>query len=323
MVQRGTALCEQKTARRSLHEQFEDFCMWEFITIFAICYVWHTLGVTIGYHRLLSHRSFACPKWLEYFWVLSGYLAFEGSPIWWITIHRAHHRDVDTVLDPHSPRNGLRNAHIGWMAHERYPAHLDPAIQTKDMISDPLYKFLEQGGDWRRAHTLVATICITFRLLILLVFGWVPALASLLAGFAVLQIPLMLNVICHLPKLGYKNYACWDDSVNVWWVGLLAMGEGWHNNHHAGPGSAKTGMKFWELDVSWMVISLMRTLGLATKVNVCTEAQLKRIAAGKLLRAPELAAMKTAGQAAGTSSNITTALSSTTSGVTSKSSAAA
>ncbi|HEY9714495.1 MAG TPA: fatty acid desaturase, partial [Chroococcales cyanobacterium] len=99
-------------------------------------------------------------------------------------------------------------------------------------------------------------------------FGWQVALASLLAGLAVLQIPLMLNVFCHMPRLGYRNYGSTDDSVNVWWVGLLAMGEGWHNNHHAAPGSAKTGMRFWELDVSWLIIRTMKRFGLISRMNV-------------------------------------------------------
>jgi stearoyl-CoA desaturase (delta-9 desaturase) len=215
---------------------------------------------------------------------MAGYLAFEGSPIWWISVHRAHHKHVDTILDPHSPRYGLANAHRGWMGHVTYPEHIDPAKQTKDMIRDPLYNFLEQGGQWQKGHSLCMAIGLTFRLIILLCFGWVPALASVLAGFAVLQIPLMLNVICHLPKFGYKNYATSDDSVNVWWVGLLANGEGWHNNHHVGPGSAKTGMRPWEIDLSWMVICTMKWLGLATQVNVCTEEQLLRLAASKIAK---------------------------------------
>jgi len=104
----------------------------------------------------------------------------------------------------------------------------------------------------------------------------VPALASLLAGGAVLQIPLMLNVVCHIPRLGYKTYATGDDSVNVWWVALLAMGEGWHNNHHASPGSAKSGIKKFEFDMSWVVISAMKKIGLVYRTNVVTPAQLDR-----------------------------------------------
>ncbi|HEY9778324.1 MAG TPA: acyl-CoA desaturase [Planktothrix sp.] len=243
----------------------------EFIAVFAISYLLHTLGVTIGYHRLISHRSFASPKFVEYFWVLMGYLAFEGSPIWWATIHRAHHRYVDTPLDPHSPRYGLHNAHFGWLMHRKYPSHIDPQSQSKDLVDDPLYRFLEQGGNWWRAHVLVFAISIGVRLVIWACFGWVAALASLAAAMAVLQIPLMLNVFCHIPKLGYKNFRCVDDSVNVWWVALLAMGEGWHNNHHVFPGSARSGIRAHELDVSWLVICAMRKLGWATRINEVSE----------------------------------------------------
>ncbi|HEY9789700.1 MAG TPA: acyl-CoA desaturase [Candidatus Obscuribacterales bacterium] len=249
--------------------------MIEFIAVFAVSYLLHSLGVTVGYHRLLSHRSFACPKFVEYFWVLMGYLAFEGSPIWWATIHRAHHRYVDTPLDPHSPRYGLHNAHFGWLTHHTYAEHIDPHAQSKDLVSDPVYRFLEQDGNWTRAHALVFALALGFRVLIWVYFGWAAALASLLAAVAVLQIPLMLNVICHIPKLGYKNFRCLDDSVNVWWVAVLAMGEGWHNNHHVFPGSARSGLRAHELDVSWMVICAMRKLGLANRINAVSPAKVQ------------------------------------------------
>lgn len=261
--------------------------MMEFIAAFLIFYLWHTLGVTIGYHRLLSHRSFAAPKFVEYFWVLGGYLAFEGSPIWWATIHRAHHRYVDTPLDPHSPRYGLENAHMGWLKKKGYASHVNPSEQSKDLINDPIYLFLEQNGDWHRAHYLVFGLGIGFRIALLICFGWQVCLASALAGFLTLQIPLMLNVICHIPRLGYKNYATEDDSVNVWWVAVLAMGEGWHNNHHAMPGSAKSGMKPWEIDVSWLVICIMRALGLAKNVKVTSHTQMMQKLASKFQENPE------------------------------------
>lgn len=252
--------------------------MLEFIVLFAIFYVWHACGITLGYHRGLSHRAYSCPKWVEYFWVLPGFLAFEGSPIWWSTMHRAHHHHVDTELDPHSPRYGVAYAHLGWLAKMSYPSHIDPNVQAKDLICDPVYAFLEQGGNWRKAHTLSYALNLLFRAAILTFFGWVPALASLLAGLAVQQIPLMLNVLCHLPKWGYKTYAGYDDSVNVWWVGLLAMGEGWHNNHHAAPGSAKSGMAWWELDVSYMILVVMKKLGLVTRMNVVSHERMMEIA---------------------------------------------
>lgn len=250
--------------------------MVEFLAFFLVFYVWHTMGVTIGYHRLLSHKSFDCSRAVEYFWTMGGYLAFEGSPIWWATIHRAHHRYDDTALDPHSPRYGLFRAHIGWLLEPGYKSHINPVMQAPDLVRDPLYSFLEQGGDWHRAHWLALLICIIFRLLIFFSFGWVPALASLLAGLTVLQIPLMLNVVCHLPRFGYRTYSVDDDSVNVWWVSLLAMGEGWHNNHHASPGSAKTGLKRFEFDPSWLVIAGMKKLRLVGRVNIATHEQIMR-----------------------------------------------
>lgn len=241
--------------------------MIEFLVVFAVSYLLHGLGVTVGYHRLLSHRSFSCPKLVEYFWVFLGYLSFEGSPIWWATIHRTHHHYVDTPLDPHSPRYGLRKAHIGWILRESYESHMDPYKQSKDLVRDPIYRFLELNGNLLHSHLLSYAINIGFRLIIFAYFGWVAALASLLAGFAVLQIPLMLNVVCHIPRLGYKNFQSKDDSVNVWWVALLAMGEGWHNNHHTFPGSARTGMHAFEIDLSWLVISSMQKLGLVSRIN--------------------------------------------------------
>jgi stearoyl-CoA desaturase (delta-9 desaturase) len=239
----------------------------EFIAVFAVSYLLHAFGITIGYHRLLSHRSFSCPKIIEYFWVLMGYLSFQGSPIWWATIHRAHHRYVDTPLDPHSPRYGLYNAQFGWLTQHAYASHIDPHKQSKDLVNDPVYRFLEQDSILWRSHTMAFAVVLGFRLLIWACFGWVAALASILAAVAVWQIPLMLNVVCHIPKLGYKNFRCLDDSVNVWWVALLAMGEGWHNNHHVFPGSARSGLRAHEFDLSWLVICAMKKLGWASRIN--------------------------------------------------------
>ena len=226
------------------------------------------MGTTIGYHRLLSHRSFQCPKWLEYLLVMPAYLGFEGSPVWWATMHRAHHRHVDTPLDPHSPRYGLYNAFFGWTTRHTYLEHIDPITQSKDLMKDPVYRFLEQDGNWTRAHLLGFAFCFAFRGILFLAFGWQVALASLLAGLSLLFIPLMLNVVCHTQKLGYKNYNTGEDSVNVWWVGILALGEGWHNNHHAAPGSARSGMRFFEFDPSWLVIKALNAVGLVSNVNV-------------------------------------------------------
>ncbi len=264
--------------------------MTEFLVLFFSLYIWHALGVTIGYHRLLSHRSFSCIKPLEYFFVLGGYLAFEGSPIWWASMHRAHHRYVDTALDPHSPRyGGVWNAYIGWTMHDTYPEHIDPKAQGKDLLKDPIYRFLDQGGDWKKAHAVNFAIGIGLRVAMYFIFGWQVALASTLAALAVLQIPLLLNVVCHMPKAGYKNYGGQDDSVNVWWVAVLAMGEGWHNNHHMFPGSARSGLKLHEVDPSWIVLRICKLFKMVGYMN---EAVVPRFEAkqksGLLAQLPEL-----------------------------------
>lgn len=251
------------------------------------------MGITIGYHRLLSHRSFSCSKAVEYFWVLPGYLAFEGSPIWWATIHRAHHKYVETPLDPHSPRaSGMIYAFTGWLAEKTYLPHLDPYKQCKDLVADPLYRFLEQGGNLPRGHALGFAVAFAFRGILWALFGWQVALASLLAGASVLGIPLLLNVVCHLPKWGYKNYALADDSVNVWWVGLLAMGEGWHNNHHAAPGSARTGMLPHEFDATWLMIKFMKRIGLIQRMNVADHNVLIERAKAELARQSNVTALQ-------------------------------
>jgi sn-1 stearoyl-lipid 9-desaturase len=239
-----------------------------FLLSFVLFYAWHMIGITVGYHRLLSHKSFRCPKWVEHFWVLGGYLAFQGSPIWWATMHRAHHRYTDETLDPHSPiYRGWKYAYYGWIKEPGYPEHVDPAILSKDLLKDPLYRWLESGGRWRQAHKRCAIINLAFRIGLLICFGWVIALANFAAALVVQQIPLLLNVVCHIPKLGYKTYSTNDDSVNVWWVALLTAGEGWHNNHHAFPGSARSGLKRYEIDPSWLTLRVMKALGLVRWIN--------------------------------------------------------
>ena len=238
-----------------------------FLVCLAVFYMWHMLGTTIGYHRLLSHCSFRCPKAVEYFWILGGYLAFEGSPIWWAVMHRAHHRWVDTRLDPHSPRFGLFQAYSGWTTRGHYPEHIDPTVQAKDLFKDPVYKFLEFGGNWYYAFTFTVVVGLLFRVILFIFFGWQVMLASFVAAFVAQNIPLLLNVVCHIPKLGYRTYALNDDSVNVWWMALLTMGEGWHNNHHAFPGSARAGLKMHEVDMSWLTLRFLKLFGLVGWTN--------------------------------------------------------
>jgi fatty-acid desaturase len=215
--------------------------MFSLICFFVFSYYWHGLGVTIGYHRLLSHRAFKCNKLVEYFWIISGYLAFEGSPAWWATVHRVHHRNADQEHDPHSPDDGNGHAYFKWMFKQDEEL-INIHKVTPDLMKDPLYRFMAWGDD-----ALMLIVNVGFRLIIWALFGWQMALTSLLAGIFVLQIPLMLNLFCHIPKLGYKN----------------------HNlNNHAFPSSAKTGERWFEVDLSWNIIQLMHSLGLVSRYNL-------------------------------------------------------
>lgn len=232
------------------------------ILFFLFSYYWHGLGVTVGYHRLLSHRAFAANKLVEYFWIFSGYLALEGSPAWWATVHRVHHKTADAFNDPHSPRDGKRHSYFTWMSRQD-TSLIDVQKVCPDIMRDPVYRFLEKGDD-----LLMLIVNIGFRVVLYFAFGWKIALASMLAGIAVLQIPLILNLFCHLRQFGYKNYELDNDAVNVWWVAVISAGEGWHNNHHAHPASARTGEKWFEFDLSWQVIKLMHRLGFVSRFNV-------------------------------------------------------
>lgn len=241
--------------------------MTEFAVWFCLFWVWHVLGISVGYHRLLAHRSFQCPKAVEYFFVLGGYLAFESSPIWWATLHRAHHRHVDTPLDPHSPRYGNYRAYMGWIFTPKYPEHISPQLQAPDLVDDPFYKLLERSNNWHTSHLTNTAIGFGSRLILLIFFGWRIALASVLAGLIIQQLPFVVNLFCHKRRLGYKNFEGDDDSVNIWWLAPVVLGDNWHNNHHAFPGCARAGFRWFEIDLSWLTIKTLAMLRLATRVN--------------------------------------------------------
>lgn len=240
--------------------------MLAFLALFLLFYLWHRLGITIGYHRLLSHRSFRCRPSLEYFLVIGAYLAFQGSPIWWAAIHRAHHRYSDTELDPHTPGKGLMYAAFGWLFDSSYLPHLNLAVHCKDLIKNDFYRRLEPRGIIH-PNGLNLVLNIVYRGLLLALFGWTVFWANVAASIACFLIPQLVNVVCHLPKFGYRNFRTTDDSANVWWASIISLGGSWHNNHHAFPGSSRHGVRAHELDLSWQVIRLAKFCGLVTSIN--------------------------------------------------------
>ncbi len=236
---------------------------WGAISI-AILFYWITgaLGITLGFHRLVSHRSFQSPKWLEYLLVFCGTLACQGGVIQWVGLHRIHHKHSDTRLDPHDSKRGFWWSHMGWIMH-KIPADRNIPLYTQDISQDHFYKF-----------------CQIFMIPIQILLG---VIFYSLGGkpFVIWGIFVRLVVVFHLTwfvnsathKFGYQSYASYDNSCNCWWVALLTFGEGWHNNHHAYQYSARHGIAWWEIDITWIIIQLLQFLGLAKNVKLAPKSK--------------------------------------------------
>ncbi len=203
------------------------------------------LGIGMSYHRLLTHRGYKTYKWVEYFLTFCGTLALEGGPIFWVATHRIHHQKSDREGDPHTPREGTWWAHMGWILTGE-GLHHDAAVLSKycpDLCRDRVHVFL---SNWHWLSNVVVGF-------------------ALLASFG-LHSTWLVNSATHL--WGSRRFKTRDDSTNNWWVALITFGEGWHNNHHAHPVSARHGLAWYELDLNWIGISTLRRLGLAWDVKV-------------------------------------------------------
>jgi fatty-acid desaturase len=220
-------------------------------------------GIGMGYHRLLTHRSYKVPKWIEYFFAVCGTLTLEGGPIFWVATHRLHHQNSDHAGDPHTPNDGGFWAHMGWIifGESKHNDTKQMARYAPDLSKDKFYV-------WLNTYHYVPLVVLG---LILLAFGgwqlvfWGVALRVVLG----LHATWLVNSATHM--WGERRFKTKDDSRNNWWVALLTFGEGWHNNHHAHPTSARHGLAWYELDITWIQIALLKRLGIAKNVR---EAQL-------------------------------------------------
>jgi len=234
---------------------------WRNVLVAAVLY-WMCIGwgIGMGYHRLLTHRSYKVPKWLEYLFAVCGTLTLEGGPIFWVATHRVHHQRSDQPGDPHTPRDGAWWAHLGWIMFGE-TKHNATQLFTKyapDLGRDPFYR-------WLNTYHYVPMIALG---LILLGFG---GLSLMLWGICTrvvvgLHATWLVNSATHL--WGGRRFETRDDSRNNWWVALLTFGEGWHNNHHAHPSSARHGLGWFEFDPTWLQIKFLALVGLAKKVQV-------------------------------------------------------
>lgn len=238
------------------------------------CFSWSALGVTLflhwllgsigiclGYHRLLSHRSFQVPQWLEYTIALIGAAALQGGPMFWVAGHRLHHAHTeDEIKDPYSARKGFWWSHMLWIFYP-HPDFFDRDRYQRfapDLAGDPFYLWLDR-------YFLLLQLPLAG--LLYLLGGWSFVVYGVFVRAVVLwHTTWMINSVTHV--WGYRTFASKDNSRNLWWAALFTYGEGWHNNHHAYPHVAKAGWQWWELDMTWWAISVLRFVKLATKVNL-------------------------------------------------------
>jgi stearoyl-CoA desaturase (delta-9 desaturase) len=220
------------------------------------------LGISMGYHRLHTHRSYRVPLWLEYFFALCGTLTLEGGPIFWVAVHRIHHQKSDLPGDPHSPRDGAWWSHVGWILFGE-TNHNNTRMMSKyapDLAKHRFYVWLNNY------HWVPVTI---MAILILAIGGWRILLWTTFFRIVFgLHATWLVNSATHM--WGARRFATRDDSRNNWWVALISFGEGWHNNHHAHPTSARHGLAWYEFDPSWILIKVLKFFGVAQSIHVAT-----------------------------------------------------
>jgi len=260
---------------------------WPDLVAFAITYLLTGLGITVGFHRLLTHRSFKTSAALRALFAALGSAAVEGPVIEWVANHRKHHRFSDRPGDPHSPHvdrasgwkgaiAGLYHAHLGWILGG--DALADRERYARDLLADPVVCFIDRTF----LLWVLAGLAFPFALGVALTGTLLGGLAALLWGGAVRMFCLhhstfSINSLCHF--FGARHFATADESRNLLWLALPTFGEAWHNNHHAFPTSARHGLRWWQLDPSaWLIAALARAGLVWDVVRVAPERELAKAA---------------------------------------------
>jgi fatty-acid desaturase len=234
---------------------------WKNLAVAAFLYWMCTgLGISLGYHRLHTHRSFKVPLLLEYFFAVCGALTLEGGPIFWVGTHRIHHQKSDLPGDPHSPRDGAWWAHVGWLLVGE-AKHNNTRLLSKYAPDLAKHRFYIWLNNWHWVPMVVlGAILFAFGGLSMVLWG---VMLRVVLG---LHATWLVNSATHM--WGKRRFSTRDDSRNNWWVALLTFGEGWHNNHHAHPTSARHGLAWYEFDISWLTLKVLRAIGIAKAVRV-------------------------------------------------------
>ncbi len=246
---------------------------WQDLLILALSYMVIGTGITVGFHRLLTHRSFKCSRLLRAAFAALGSAAAEGPVIDWVATHRRHHHFSDAEGDPHSPHGhgsgwrgaikGLVHAHVGWVFSDMEVA--DESRYAKDLLSDPMIRFVDRTF----VLWVVLGLAAAFGLGVALTGSVTGGLTGLLWGgaariFFMHHATFSINSLCHF--FGKQPYATADESRNLAWLAIPTWGEAWHNNHHAFPTSYRHGLGRWQLDISAGIIRLLEIVGLAWDV---------------------------------------------------------
>jgi stearoyl-CoA desaturase (delta-9 desaturase) len=228
------------------------------VTLF-LHWLFGSIGICLGYHRLLSHRSFQVPQWLEYAIALIGALALQGGPIFWVAGHRLHHAFTeDKDKDPYSASRGFWWSHMLWLFYPQaeFFDYQQYRRFAPDLDRDPVYRWLNR---------YFFLLQIPLGLLLYAIGGWSFVVWGIFVRAVLLwHSTWFINSVTHL--WGYRTFDTADNSRNLWWAAIFTYGEGWHNNHHAHPNVAKAGWRWWELDVTWWAIWVLKRMGLARKV---------------------------------------------------------
>jgi stearoyl-CoA desaturase (Delta-9 desaturase) len=262
---------------------------WSDIAIFAVMYLVTGIGVTVGFHRLLTHRSFATYRPIAYALAFAGSMSVQGPLVSWVADHRKHHAHTDEEGDPHSPHvghcgglkgtlKGLWWAHLGWLLDRQGQAEW--RRYARDVLDDPGLVWISR----RFELIVVLSLLVPFAAGFALTGTLAGALTALLWGglvriFVLHHVTWSVNSVCHF--FGRRRFATDDESTNVLWVALVSLGEGFHHNHHAFPRSANHGLRWYEPDVSGLIIRGLERLGLAWNVVTITpERQRQALASG-------------------------------------------
>ncbi|HKD15223.1 MAG TPA: fatty acid desaturase, partial [Candidatus Angelobacter sp.] len=245
------------------------FFSWKALFISALLWwISGSMGIGMGYHRLLTHRGYKTPKWVEYFLTLCATLALEGGPIFWVATHRIHHQFSDQDGDPHSPRDGKWWSHMGWILTGKSMHHDTSTLAhyVPDLAKDKFHV-------WITKYHYVPIIVVGVALLVL---GGLPFLlwGMFLRTVMGLHCTWLVNSATHM--WGSRRFKTRDLSTNNWLVALMTFGEGWHNNHHAHPTSARHGLRWYEVDLNWYGIWALKVLGLAKQIKVVRLSELAR-----------------------------------------------